>query len=66
MKTILIILFAITTVKANAQDYKKIYWKYTDSMWMKHFQNDTIAKNRYIDSMAKYRRLDTVSGKKLK
>ena len=66
MKLILIMLFIITTAKVNAQDYKRIYWKYADSMWMKHFQRDTIAKNRYIDSMAKYSRFDAVSGKRLR
>ncbi|WP_018614224.1 hypothetical protein [Segetibacter koreensis] len=66
MKTIVIILFAVTIAKVKAQDNKRIYWKFADSMWMKQLQGDTTAKNRYIDSMAKYSRLDAVAGKRLK
>lgn len=66
MKIILLILFTIATAKVNAQDHKKMYWKYTDSMLMKQFQRDTIAQNKYIDSMAKYMRMNAVSAKKLK
>ena len=66
MKTLLVVLLTITVAKVNAQDHKRMYLKYTDSMMMKHFQRDTTGQNRYIDSMVKYNKMDVGTGKRLK